>query len=122
MLSSNYAEFRMSNLFALIGEQLLRARREKGLSQAELALRIGRNQARVSELERALKANRMGRDRLTLFADICDALRLVPVLVPRSLEGEVRSLVEGQASEARPGGATRAFDELFVDLGDDEPS
>ena len=113
----------MSNLFALIGQQLLRARREKGLSQAELALRIGRNQARVSELERELKANRMGRDRLTLFADICDALGLVPVLVPRSLEGDVRSMLEGQAGEPPPrGGPPRAFDELFVDLGDDEAS
>ena len=56
----------------------------------------------------------MRRDRLTLLAEICDALDLVLILAPRN----------GEARRATPSGAKAsstsepsAFDELFVDLG-----
>ena len=81
-------------LFASIGEQLRRRREERGLSQAALALLIGRSQARISEFERELRRNRIGRDRLTLLADTCDELGLVPVLVPRSRATEIRKMAE----------------------------
>lgn len=107
----------MPNILQKVGEQLQRARHARGLSQADLAVRLGRDRARISEFERDLSANRMGRDRLTLFAEICEALDLVPVIVPRARAAEIRSMVDGGEREA-PGrrSARSAFDDLFVDL------
>jgi transcriptional regulator with XRE-family HTH domain len=111
----------MSTILQIIGEQLQRARRGRHLSQAELAVRLGRDRARVSEFERDLANNRMGRDRLTLFAEICDALDLVPIVVPRARAAEIRGLVElREGGSARRGPARSAFDDLFVDLDEDE--
>ena len=107
----------MSNILEVIGEQLQRVRRARRLSQAELATRLGRDRARISEFERDLSTNRMGRDRFTLFIEICDALDLVPVIVPRTRASEIRAMVasdEREASGRRP--ARSAFDDLFVDL------
>jgi len=111
----------MSIILQTIGAQLRGARRARGLSQAELAMRVGRDRARISEFERELAANRMGRDRLTLFAEICDALDLVPVMAPRARAAELRSLIEESGDDRRrsPTGPS-AFDDLFVDLDDDE--
>lgn len=107
----------MTPILETIGEQLRRARRSRGLSQAALASRVGRDPARISEFERELAANRMGRDRLTLLVEICDALDLVPVMVPRWRAAEVRALIgEEAAGTAGHGAAPSAFDELFVDL------
>lgn len=107
----------MSNILEMIGEQLKRARRARRLSQADLATRLGRDRARISEFERDLSANRMGRDRLTLFAEICDALDLVPVIVPRARASEFRGMAASD-EHAAPGrrAAPSAFDDLFVDL------
>jgi transcriptional regulator with XRE-family HTH domain len=104
-------------ILKMIGEQLRQARRARGLSQTKLALRLGRSQARISEFERELASNRLGRDRLTLFAEICDALDLVPVIVPRSRAAEIRTLVEGNpGGDQRRRSSSSAFDDLFVDL------
>lgn len=116
------AEYRMPTILTIIGDQLRNGRRARGLSQAQLALRIGRDPARISELERELKANRMGRDRLTLVADICDALDLVPVLVPRSRAGEIRMIVEGGRAAPATSEILSPFDELFVDLNEQQTS
>ena len=106
-------------IMQIIGEQLRRARRARCLTQADLAVRLGRDRARISEFERDLESSRMGRDRLTLFADTCDALGLVPVFVPRARASKIRGLVENPESGARRQGSPRsAFDELFVDLGE----
>lgn len=111
----------MSLILPAIGEQLSRARSNRGLSQAQLAGRLGRDPARVSELERDLRSGRMGRDRLTLLADICDALDLVPMLVPRSRSADVRAILgESRPSAERGQGAPAAFDELFVDLDEED--
>ncbi len=108
-----------TDIFPQLGEAIRMERRRRGLSQADLAARIGRATPRISEFERDLKTSRFGKDRLTLLAEICDALDLVLVLTPR-----------GQAGQASPGPRTQApnavgrqpsvFDEVFVDLGDDE--
>jgi transcriptional regulator with XRE-family HTH domain len=109
-----------TDIFNRLGDQLRRARHERGLTQPQLASRLGRNQARISELERDLRNNRLGRDRLTLFAEICDALDLVPVLVPRARANEVCALI-APSEPPRAGAPTRsAFDDVFVDLSDDE--
>ena len=109
------------SIFLVLGEQLRRLRAERNWSQPALAERLGRDRARISELERDLASNRLGRDRLTLFAEICDALDVVPVLVPKARAAEVRQMVEHSPGPSRvPAPVRPAFDELFVDLGDDE--
>lgn len=109
----------MSDILPTLGEQLRRARRTRSFSQAELAERLGRDRARISEFERDLASNRMGRDRLTLFAEICDALDLVPVIVPRARAAEIRQSLQGAAAEGSlRRSAPSAFDDLFVDLDD----
>ncbi|WP_440983212.1 helix-turn-helix domain-containing protein [Shinella sumterensis] len=107
-------------VFQLLGEQLLAARKKRGLSQPALAERLGRNRARISELERDLANNRLGRDRLTLFAELCDTLDLVPVLIPRSRMESMRQLVDDIPAPRHSTDVPRAFDELFIDLDDDE--
>ena len=100
------------SIFSILGEQLRNLRAERSWSQPALAERLGRDRARISEL---------GRDRLTLFAEICDALGVVPVLVPKARAAEVRQMVERSAGTTTVSAPVRpAFDELFVDLGDDE--
>ena len=90
------------------------------MSQRSLASRLGRSAVRISEFERDLLQDRWGRDRLTLLVEICDALALDIVLVPRARAAEVETLVRGTPSSMPRGDVTAAFDDLFVDLGDDE--
>jgi transcriptional regulator with XRE-family HTH domain len=110
----------MITIFARLGQQLRSVRKQRGLSQSELADRVGRSSTRVSELERDLAGDRWGRDRLTLFAEICDALDLVPVLVPRARVDEVERIVEGKTTPAGRPRPSTAFDDLFVDLDNDK--
>lgn len=110
----------MSTVLATLGRQLKAARKRRGLSQTQLAERVGRSFSRVSELERDLAGERWGRDRLTLFAEICDTLDLAPVLVPRASLARVEQLLDGGASNEERSATTTAFDDLFVDLNDDE--
>ncbi len=108
-------------VFRGLGEQLRGWRGRRQMSQPELATRLGRNRARISELERDLIGGRWGRDRLTLFAEICDALDLVPVLVPRARAGQVRAEIEGKSAIDFHAPTPSAFDDLFVDLDAEEP-
>lgn len=117
-----------TDIFQTLGEAVKTARRAKGLTQEQLARRLGREQGRVSELETDLTRGRLGKDRLTLLAEICDALDLVPVLVPRDQVHAIASLqVGGDKDASQAAGHPHAhgpprstFDELFIDLGDDE--
>jgi transcriptional regulator with XRE-family HTH domain len=109
------------SIFAVLGNQLRSWRSKRGFSQPALARRLGRDRARISELERDLTSERWGRDRLTLFAETCDALDIIPVLVPRGRANEILRMVES------PGGGMdfyqpvrSTFDELFIDLSADE--
>jgi|GEM_PF-1969972 len=101
-----------------LGEAIRAERRRRGLNQADLATRLGRAPARISELERDLKTSRLGKDRLTLLAEICDALDLVLMAAPRShIEAGVR---DPRAPAPAPSGAQPSvFDEVFVDLSDE---
>lgn len=111
----------MQSILSSLGEQLRTARACSNLSQAELAQRVGRSSVRISELERDLRHSRWGRDRLTLLVEICDALGVEPMLVPRARAAEFREYLEKVDKVVRPQGEpTSAFDELFVDLGDDK--
>lgn len=106
--------------FASLGRQIRQERLKADMSQRDLASRVGRNAVRISEFERDLLQDRWGRDRLTLLVEICDALGLDIVLVPRARAAEIESFVRGTPSSMPQGDVTSAFDDLFVDLGEDE--
>ncbi len=101
-----------------LGRHLVVGRKERGLSQREMAKRVQRSPARVAELEADLLQGRGRRDRLNLLLDLCDSLDLVPMLVRRSRVREVEALL-GHAGTGTPAAGTvpRVFDEVFVDLG-----
>ena len=109
-----------SSTFTSLGRQIRQERLKAEMSQRDLASRVGRNAVRISEFERDLLKDRWGRDRLTLLAEICDALALDIILVPRARAAQLESLVRGTPSSMPQGDATSAFDDLFVDLGEDE--
>lgn len=103
-----------------LGLQLRQARTRRKLTQPALAARLGRDRARISELERDLLNERPGRDRLTLLLEICDALDLQPMLVPKARAAEVRALLApGPARLPSPQAVSTAFDDVFIDLSDD---
>jgi transcriptional regulator with XRE-family HTH domain len=106
--------------FASLGRQIRQERLKADMSQRDLASRVGRNAVRISEFERDLLQERWGRDRLTLLVEICDALALDIVLVPRARASEIESMVRGTPSSMPQGDVTSAFDDLFVNLGDDQ--
>jgi transcriptional regulator with XRE-family HTH domain len=103
-----------------LGSHLVEGRKAKGLSQREVARIVQRSPTRVAELESDLLKERSHRDRLALVIDLCDALDLIPMLVPRSRAGEVdRLLGRGTAdAPAVAGVARRVYDEVFIDLGE----
>ncbi|CAL4869827.1 hypothetical protein MMA231_04119 (plasmid) [Asticcacaulis sp. MM231] len=107
------------DIFPSLGAQLRQARKNRKMTQPDLALRLGRTQARISELERDLLNNRLGRDRLTLLVEVLDALDLVPVLVPRSAASTM-SIPNPDRPVTRLASKGTVFDEVFVDLSDDE--
>jgi len=107
-----------STFFGMVGDQLKRARQRRKMTQPDLAGRVGRDRARISELERDLLNNRMGRDRLTLLAEICDALDLVPMLVTRAQATAMREAVAPSPVPPTTGRPRSTFDEVFVDLAD----
>ena len=111
----------MMSILSSLGEQLRHARSRARLSQAALANRIGRSATRISELERDFKQNRWGRDRLTLLIEICDALGVEPVLLPRAQAAEVRAYLDRADDTVRPREEpASAFEELFIDLDDEQ--
>lgn len=104
-----------------LGLQLKDARAKRKLTQPDLAERLGRDRARISELERDLLNERLGRDRLALLLEICDALDLTPVLVPSAKANDIRAtLASASTRSSLPQMPSTAFDDVFVDLSDDE--
>lgn len=103
-----------------LGEALRIRRKARRLTQPMLAARVGRSSPRISELERDLLNGRAGKDRLGLLVQVCDALDLVPMLVPREQAQTVRRLIGSAPPPAGTQPAGRPFDELFVDLSEDE--
>ena len=103
-----------------MGEALRTRRRERGLGQSDMARRLGRSRARITELEIDLRHGRVGRDRLGLLAEACDALDLIPILVPKERAQAVQRLMGNDPGQRIALTTRRAFDDLFVDLGDEE--
>jgi transcriptional regulator with XRE-family HTH domain len=110
----------MSSIFTRLGKRLRQERNRAGMSQRDVASRVGRNAVRISELERDLLQDRWGRDRLTLLLEICDALGAEPILVPRGRAGAVEALLGRDPKTMPASDVPSAFDELFVDLGGDD--
>ena len=109
------------DIFSQLGAQLRVCREARGWTQPDMATRVGRSPARISELENDLLKGRLGRDRLTLFAEICDALNLVPILVPRDRVTAVRDIANAKSRRVQsPETPGSAFDDLFVDLGESD--
>ncbi|MDI7776598.1 helix-turn-helix transcriptional regulator [Asticcacaulis sp. EMRT-3] len=107
-----------TDIFPSLGEQMRQARKARKMTQPDLAFRLGRDRARISELERDLLNNRLGKDRLTLLVEVCDVLDMVPVLVPRSEVARLQRLEPNQpAMRLNPTGSV--YDDVFVDLSDD---
>lgn len=108
-------------IFSDLGRQLRILREQRDWTQPDMASRVGRSPARISELERDLLNVRWGRDRLTLFAEMCDALGVVPILVPQERAMSVRDMIGASAKHVHSSEAPgSAFDDLFVDLGDND--
>lgn len=111
----------LKNILRDLGLQIKEARAKRKLTQPALAARLGRDRARISELERDLLNERLGRDRLSLLIEICDALDLTPILVPAAKVSEVRSILASTPTRPpSPQALSTAFDDVFVDLSDDE--
>jgi len=108
-------------IFERLADAIKSARLARGLRRADLAARLGRAPARLSEFERDLTNGRLGKDRLTLLVQICDALDLVPVIVPRQRLHEVETLL-GTAQTLLPSSAPpkSTFNEVFVSLSDED--
>lgn len=102
--------------YDFLGRQLREARKNRRLTQPAIAARVGRDPARISELERDLLSGRAGRDRLTLFAELCDALSVRPVLVPIDKLEAVDVVLGAVRTRAREDSRRSAFDDVFVDL------
>lgn len=83
-------------------------RKLRRLSQAQLALRTGRAQTRISEIETAQQDPRLS----TILA-VADALDAELLLVPREKLGRVRQLIRPDGAVSRPS-PPDIFDELFV--------
>jgi HTH-type transcriptional regulator/antitoxin HipB len=91
-------------------KELADARRRKGLSQKDLAGRLGIPQSHVSNIERGKTDLR-----LSSFIDFARAVDLDVVLVPRKSLPALRSILAGPTSGSPPGDGS---DEHLYRLGD----
>ncbi len=78
-----------------IQDQLRRAREEKGLTQAELGIRLGQPQSSVSRVERG------GDVRLSTLLETARTLELEPMLIPKLLVPAVRALIQHGGGQGR---------------------
>lgn len=106
-----------NSLLKPMGLALRERRRTRRMTQDMLATRLSRSASRISELEKDMVDGRISKDRLGLLSEVCDALDLVPILVPRERVAAVRRVLdEAPHTSATP--VSRVFDDLFVDLGE----
>jgi transcriptional regulator with XRE-family HTH domain len=88
----------MESSVETIGEALRRRRKELGLTQEQLAARLGTTQSYVAQIERA--AHRAVR--WTTVQDFARALDLEPFFVPRERVAPLRWLLETSPDEEAP--------------------
>lgn len=109
-----------ADMLTRLGQALRSRRQARHLSQLQLAERVARSRARISEMESDLLNGRPSKDRLGLLLEVCDALGLELVLVPRDRLGVVRHLLAEDLPRSSNPAPRPLFEELFVDLGDDD--
>ena len=92
------------------------------MTQSQLAKRLQRPPARISELLRGLDRGDVKQDRLTLVQDIAEALQMELVLAPREKLDEITRILgpARDASMSLQAQPSSMFDELFIDLGDED--
>ncbi len=78
-----------------IQDQIRKAREEKGLTQAELGLRLGQPQSSVSRVERG------GDVRLSTVLEIARTLELEPILIPKLFVPAVLALIQRGSGHER---------------------
>jgi HTH-type transcriptional regulator/antitoxin HipB len=78
-----------------IQDQIRRAREEKGLTQAELGVRLGQPQSSVSRVERG------GDVRLSTVLEIARTLELEPMLIPKRLVPAMRAPIQHRRGQDR---------------------
>lgn len=83
---------------ASVGDSLRQARTSQGLSQTDLAAKLGIRQRQISDLERAAND-----PRLSTIQNVARALDLEVMLVPRHLI----TVIEGMQRSAAPTAAAR---------------
>ncbi len=81
-----------------IGEALRRRRKELGLTQAQLAARLGTTQSYVAQIERAARRA----VRWQTVQDFARELDLEPFLVPRERVAELSWLLQASPDEEAP--------------------
>jgi transcriptional regulator with XRE-family HTH domain len=79
-----------------LGSLLARVRRERGLSQSELARRLGMSAPHLSRIEHGADL------RVSTLLDLARELKLEPVLVPKHHLATVRALLAAEAAEEAP--------------------
>lgn len=104
-----------------LAEQIRRRMSERRLTQRALAQSLDRPAPRISELLRGLERSEVRQDRLRLLSDLADALGLELVLAPVEKMEQVRKLL-GETGDKimTPHHPPSVFDELFIDLSDDD--
>lgn len=109
-----------ADMLTRLGQALRSRRQARHLTQPQLAERVARSRTRISEMESDLLNGRPSKDRLGLLLEVCDALDLEPVLVPRDRLGVMRRLLAEAPSTTSNPTPRPLFEDLFVDLGDDD--
>lgn len=100
-----------------LGDQIERYREQHGWTLRDLSKRVGRDPARLSEIESG-RAN----PSLDNLVDLGEALGLEIVLIPRERLAEVLSLTGNKATTlpSVPATPSNLLDELLIQ-GDDDP-
>lgn len=86
---------------------LRQVRKAKGLTQAALAQRLGRDQARISAIEKGLVD-----PKLSTLRDLATALEMEIMMVPRERLDEVQRLLGLDRPAPRP--VMDVWEELFI--------
>lgn len=89
------------NLWALgegersLGQLIALERQRQGISQGELARRLGVSQANLSRIEHGADL------RVSTLLDLARALAMEPMIVPKSAVGVLRSVLESMTRQDR---------------------
>jgi transcriptional regulator with XRE-family HTH domain len=107
---SKKKQSRKRDAFAALGHLLRAAREEKGLTQKDLAERLGLRQRQISDLERSAMD-----PRFSTVQDVARALELEVTLVPRHLVSTIEGLQRRERGASTPMYALEEHESTDVD-------